>query len=114
MYRRILATLLTISCLSRAGVVYGQDACETSPALYAAGCKCYGHDRLKKLADGITELQTCRLDLTAKDALIKERLVEHGSATPEMAWWQTPPVLVGGVVVSVSLGAGLAWLVLKH
>lgn len=112
MYKRILATLLTISCLSRSAVVYAQ-TCDTPLDLYKLGCKCYGSEQIKKLASAVTDFKLCQIDLTAKNALVKDRLVEDKSATPELGWWQTLQALVGGVVVSLSFGALLVFLVKK-
>lgn len=109
MRTKILATLLTISLSSSA---LAQALCQTPLELDARGCRCYAPEQLRKIADGLVELQTCRVDLAAKNQLIEERL-KNGPAAAEPAWWQSPTVVVGGVVVSFAVGAGLIYLLKK-
>jgi len=81
--------------------------------MYEAGCQCYDNTQLKKIAAGVIQLQLCQIDLTAKDKLIQERLVATESATSELPWWMEPRVMIGGMVVSATIGAGLVYLVRK-
>lgn len=88
-----------------AGPVATPRACVEPPGLVAAGCHCYSLDELKKLAGAITELTICRAAMMEKDALIRERLVEpaHLAPAPAPAWWQSPGVIIGGVVVTAGV-----------
>jgi hypothetical protein len=80
---------------------------------YNTDCTCYAPDQLKKIYAGITDLDKCRVDLASKDAYIKDRLVTWG-AGPPVAFWQTPTFVVGSIVVSVGVTAGVtAWLLRK-
>jgi len=79
-------------------------------ASYSTECVCYAPDQLKKIYASITELDKCHVDLAAKDAYIKDRLVTWGAGQP-VAFWQTPAFVVSGIVVTIGVTAGVtAWV----
>jgi hypothetical protein len=71
---------------------------------------CYTEEQVGKLAVAITDLQKCQVELLGKQKLIDEKLtlqpVEAGAR-----WWQEPQMIVGGMVVSFSIGSLLGWYI---
>lgn len=65
-----------------------------------------------KIATAIKDLEKCHVDLDAKNQLIHERL-ETFAGAPALAWWQEPSAIIGGTVVSFSLGAALVYYVTR-
>ena len=68
------------------------------------GTLCLDRNGQAKVAMAIKDLEKCQVDLDAKNELIHERL-ETFAGSPSLAWWQTPEIIVSGVVVSVSVTA---------
>lgn len=80
---------------------------------YKIGCTCYAPPQLKKIYVGLTTLEKCAVALREKDSYIKDRLVTWGAGQP-VAFWQEPSWIMGGVVVSAGITAGITVWLLKR
>lgn len=73
----------------------------------ADGCICYGSEALAKIAKELTFAKLCRYEVEQLRAYAERGAepVEHN-----IEWYQEPQMIVGGLVVTVSLGlmVGLA------
>lgn len=111
MLLKALTLLLTISYPVSASAV----VCEAPKELADAGCRCFSQEERVKFAEGLTQLKTCEIALAAKDALIQDRIVQNPATVPESReWYQDPRWVVGGIVVSASIGSFLTiWALRK-
>jgi hypothetical protein len=50
------------------------------------------------------------VELAEKDILINTKLKKYDAAP---AFWQEPSFVVGGIVVSAAVGAGVTWYLLR-
>jgi hypothetical protein len=73
---------------------------------------CYSYADREKIADTIVQLEKCRVEVAEQDWLIRERLTTFGNAN-EPSFWQDPSFVVGGMLVSFSMGAILTYLVVR-
>jgi hypothetical protein len=71
---------------------------------------CYSDKELIKLSKAITLYKQCRVELAEKDILINTKLKKYDAAP---AFWQEPSFVVGGIVVSAAVGAGVTWYLLR-
>lgn len=72
---------------------------------------CFSKPELDKIAEGLRDLDYCKFDLKEARGFIHEM----GSSPTEAAvdWWQEPEWILGGIVVSFSVGATLGYLAAK-
>lgn len=75
-------------------------------------CECFTQKELKRIAKAITRLKLCQVELKEKNNLINSRLKKSDGTQP-IAWWQEPNWVIGGVAVSFSLGATIAYFLAK-
>lgn len=73
---------------------------------------CYSFVEREKIADAIVSLEKCRVEVAEQDWLIRERLTKFDNANGP-SFWQDPSFVVGGVLVSFSVGAILTYLVVR-
>lgn len=66
---------------------------------------CYTPEQRQKIADAITALKVCQVDLAARNELIQKNMLTLDGLQPGPSWWQEPHAVVAGVVVSFSVGA---------
>lgn len=116
MLKNLLTLLLTSSLLASpsfgaAGVI----SCEVPQELAKQGCRCFSQAERAKIAEGITQLKVCEVALAAKEDLIRDRIVVNPATVPEAEhWYQDPRWVVGGIVVSASVGSVLTiWALRK-
>lgn len=81
---------------------------ESTPNDAAEPGACYDAAQVQQIALGLHELEVCQ-----KTLALREKFIESAKliTTPETAWWQEPTVVVGGVVVSLSVGLAIGLLV---
>jgi len=72
---------------------------------------CYTDLEMAKIAGTITDLKKCSLALAEKTTLIETKLAKFDAAP---AFWQEPTFIMGGTVVSVSLGAMLGFYLARN
>ena len=72
---------------------------------------CYTFPQRQKISRAIVDLEKCKIDLAERNILVNQRLLTF-NGTPDIAWWQEPTAVVGGVVVGVAVGGILGALVL--
>ncbi len=89
------------------------DKCETPAPMLSNGCRCFSPHKLRVIANGLTDLEACRLALEAKDNLIEARLMAPTEPFRGIAWWQEPAVIIGGVVLTASVASLLTFLVVS-
>jgi len=90
-----------------------EDQCETPATMLPLGCRCFSPPKLRVIANGLTDLESCRLALEAKNDLIETRLMAPVDRSRGVAWWQEPTVIIGGVVVSATVASFLTFLVMN-
>lgn len=74
-------------------------------------CTCYTPQQTRNLADGIRDLRLCREQLDSTKRFLKV----HGAKQQALYdWYQEPAVIVGGMVVSFTLGYTLAYYALAR
>ena len=69
---------------------------------------CYEPAQLEVIAQGFRDLDVCRQTLVLREQFIEQAKL---APPPENAWWADPSFVVGGVVVSASVGLALGILV---
>jgi hypothetical protein len=79
---------------------------------FDAGCRCYTPGQLKIIATGIQDLKKCEFALAEKERLIEQDFVQFKNKS-DVAWWQEPNFVAGGVVLSFSLGLTVGILFLR-
>jgi len=69
------------------------------------GCYCFPAPALEKISSEIQFAESCRYEVE------KLRSFAEGDAAPaeKISWYQEPEMIVGGLVVSVSLGLVLGF-----
>ena len=85
--------------------------CKASDRLPNGGA-CYSKDEIDGLAETIQDLQACRLENTLRKQFIDEKMTDFASASSPK-WWQSPTVVVGGVVVGFSVGVAVGILAMR-
>ena len=75
-------------------------------------CRCYTPGERDKIAEAIKDLNYCKMRLRAKDKLVYQRLQTFDGAE-SLHWWQEPSAVIGGVVVSFSVGALIGYFATK-
>ena len=73
------------------------------PTSLLAQSKCYSPAEVDKIAQAITELQKCENELFMRRAFIDEAITAQ-EPPKQLAWFQEPQMIVGGLVVSFSAG----------
>lgn len=76
-------------------------------------CSCYKKEDIDKIAKGVVELKTCKIELGEKERFIQERMMNPDGINPAIAWWQEPSIIVGGFVVTLSLTGIITYFVVK-
>jgi hypothetical protein len=76
------------------------------------GGACYTKDEVTKLADTINAYHVCESEARLQREYIDKSMADFASAG-SVRWWQDPTVIVSGVVVSFSVGALAAGLMLR-
>ncbi len=87
----------------------GENICKGT---FVAGCHCYSPSQLKLIANGIQDLKKCEFALTEKERLIQENFIQFQGKS-DVAWWQEPNFVAGGVVLSFGLGLTVGVLLLR-
>lgn len=75
-------------------------------------CRCYTQEQVSKIATAITNLGKCEFSLRERERLIEERFIRFDGEN--IAWWQEPNVIWGGVAISFSVGMMLTFFVVKE
>ena len=101
---RRLALLLIVSCLSSHGLAATRGLTPLECAA-VAGCVCYDPPGLQKLANALTYGEDCRVEVDALRGYAESGVARAGKEE----LWQKPEIIVGGMVVSISLGAMIGW-----
>ena len=70
------------------------------PAECQDDCLCYTKPALRKIADELTYAGICRYEVTKLREFATSGVVQEET----LGWYQQPEIIVGGVVLSVSLG----------
>lgn len=72
---------------------------------------CLNPNEQTKVADGIKKLEICRLV-----SLDQQKAIDGLQATvdADKSWWMQPQLIIGGYVLSFSVGALVAVSLLKH
>ena len=70
---------------------------------------CYNQEDRRKIAETIINLRKCIIETDQQKILIHERLQTFDGAE-SIKWWQEPTTVVGGVVVSFSIGTLIGYL----
>ena len=123
--RKLLAKLLTIFLATSHGVAVAVDLKATPATSHeveppkgsdggASSLKCYTPGQLEKIAQAITDLKKCSLALTEKDRLIQENMLRFDKLNAGPAFWQEPMFVWGGIVVGVSVGSLVTFLVMRN
>lgn len=79
---------------------------------FLPGCQCFSPPQLKIIANGIQDLKKCEFALIEKERLIQEDLIKFKQKS-DVAWWQEPNFVAGGVVLSFGLGLTLGVLFIR-
>ena len=80
-------------------------------SLLAQG-KCYSHEDVEKIAQAITDLRKCENELFLRKAFIDETITAQ-EPPKQVAWWQEPQMVAGGLVLSFSTGLLVSLLIAK-
>lgn len=75
-----------------------------------AGTMCLDQYEIKDLAAFKKSCDVCRLDLKSTQNTLK-KCVDHGA--PATAWWADPKIVVGGIAISLGLGAIIGMAIAK-
>ena len=74
------------------------------------GCICFPQPAVNKIANEIKYADMCSAQLDLANARINQFARE---GTPDVEWWQQPTFIVGGLVVSLSVGLWVGALTVK-
>lgn len=69
---------------------------------------CYSPEQLAAIAQELQGHELCKKTLALREQFIEQAKL---NPPPEQAWWQDPSVVMGGVVVSASVGLAIGLLV---
>ena len=75
---------------------------------------CFTLEERRKIGQAITDLAKCRVEVAQKDELIKENMLQFDKLNQGPAFWQTPEFVFGGIIVGVSVGGLVTFLVMRH
>ena len=92
--------------------VRAQEAVNVGCSSMAEGCQCYGPAQMRILANGIQNLKKCEFALEEKERLIEEDFIQFKNKS-NVAFWQEPSFVAGGIVLSFSLGLTVGVLFLR-
>jgi len=106
--RRLPKALLTLSTafyLSSAPARADMSALLPTECTADDACTCFSRPAVEKIAKELTYAGVCRYEVE------KLRAFAEGDAVPaqSLSWYQEPEMIIGGVVVSVSLGLMLGF-----
>lgn len=74
------------------------------------GCLCLTEPAVDYVSQQLIALEKCEVRETAAKPLA-DAVLKHGALPESAAWWARPSVVIGGVVVSFSLGLAVGyWL----
>lgn len=82
-------------------------------ALSSDECACFSQEDQRGLAEAVVELEKCQIALGEKTRFVDEQFIRF-AGQPGPAWWQEPHAVLGGMVVSFSLGAALAMFAIQQ
>jgi hypothetical protein len=77
------------------------------------GVVCYNLEQRTKIAQAITDLKKCQVDLSVRNELIQKNMLTLDGLNPGPAWWQEPSFVFGDMVVSVAVGGIVTFLLLR-
>jgi hypothetical protein len=72
--------------------------------------RCYTPQQRKKIADAILDYRRCRASLASKERFIEDSLSDVAKVS-QVAFWQEPEFVFGGIVFGVSVGALITYAV---
>ena len=107
MQKIMMLLLATISATNAVGA-------EIPQLVPSSEIVCYNVEQRKKIAQAITDLKKCEVDLAARNELIQKNMLTLDGLNPGPAWWQEPAFVWGGIVVGVSVGGLVTFLVMNR
>jgi len=74
---------------------------------------CFTLEERRKIGQAITDLAKCKVEVAQKDQLIKDNMLQFDKLNQGPAFWQEPSFVFGGMLVGVSVGGLITFLVMS-